>query len=112
MQRDHAPIRKDLAGRITLPHRIPVIIRRVAPATLAPRWRNTEQVDPGHRATMESLKLVVGMVQIDRRLTMTATTEATSLDASTVKKAPKILGAGSQICVHGRAHNATYERAE
>lgn len=44
----------------------------------------------------ESVDLVVGVFQIDRRLTATAITEATGLDASTVKNALRILVDGGQ----------------
>lgn len=57
----------------------------------------------------ESLGLVVGMFQIDRRLTATAIAESTGLNAPTVKKALKILVEGGQVRVHGRARAATYE---
>jgi type I restriction enzyme S subunit len=57
----------------------------------------------------ESLDLVVGVFQIDRRLTTTAIAEATGLDAAVVKKALKILVDGGQVRVHGRARATTYE---
>lgn len=57
----------------------------------------------------ESLDLVVGMFQVDPRLTTTAITKATGLDTSAVKKALKILVDSGQVRVNGRARAATYE---
>jgi type I restriction enzyme S subunit len=56
----------------------------------------------------ESLDLVVGMFQIDRRLTATAITDATGLDASTVKKVLRVLVDGGQVRVDGKARSAAY----
>jgi restriction endonuclease S subunit len=57
----------------------------------------------------EALDLVVGAFQIDRRLTTTAITAVTGLDASSVKKALKVLVETGQVRVHGRASGTTYE---
>lgn len=57
----------------------------------------------------EKLDLIVGVLQCDRRLTTTAITDATGLDASAVKKVLKVLVDSGQVRVHGRARATTYE---
>jgi hypothetical protein len=68
-------------------------------------------LDSDHAANdyHNELDLVVGVFQIDRRLSTTAITAATGLDASAVKKALKILVENGQVRVHGRARATTYE---
>jgi hypothetical protein len=56
----------------------------------------------------DSLDLVVGIFQSERRLTATAIAKATGLDTSAVKKALKILVEGGQVRVNGAARGTTY----
>ncbi|HWU90277.1 MAG TPA: restriction endonuclease subunit S [Kofleriaceae bacterium] len=57
----------------------------------------------------DSLDLVVATFQADRRLTATAITEATGLDASAVKKALKVLVDAGQVRSDGSAQGKMYE---
>ena len=56
----------------------------------------------------ESLDLVVGMFQVDRRLTATTIAEGTGLESSVVKKALKVLVDSGQVRIEGKARAATY----
>ncbi len=56
----------------------------------------------------ESLDLVMGMFQVDRRLTATTIEEATGLESSVVKKALKALVKSGQVNIEGKARSATY----
>lgn len=67
------------------------------------RVASTDHATNGHRD--ESLEPVLGVFQIDYRLTTTAITAVTGLDGSAVKNA---LDSG-QVRIRGRARGTTYE---